>query len=46
VDVILTGDKNFLSLDLNSPKPMTIAQLLESEFVDKRYSWKNMSRIL
>jgi len=34
VDVILTGDKDFLSLDLEAPKPMTIAQFLESEGVE------------
>ena len=31
VDVILTGDKDFLSLNLNFPKPMTVAQFLEFE---------------
>ena len=34
VDVILTGDKDFLSLDLSLPKPMTVAQFLEYEGVD------------
>jgi len=33
IDVILTGDKDFLSLVIDSPKPMTIAQFLESEGV-------------
>ena len=31
VDVILTGDKDFLSLDMEHPKCMTVAQLLERE---------------
>ncbi len=31
VDVILTGDKDFLSLDLEHPKCMTVAQFLEIE---------------
>ena len=31
VDIILTGDKDFLSLDLDYPKPMKIARFLESE---------------
>lgn len=31
VDVILTGDKDFLSLDLERPKCMTPAQFLEME---------------
>ncbi len=31
VDVILTGDKDFLSLDMERPKPMTAAQFLASE---------------
>jgi putative PIN family toxin of toxin-antitoxin system len=34
VDVILTGDKDFHSLDLDCPKPMTVAQFLEAEGVD------------
>ena len=34
VDVILTGDKDFLSLCLDCPKPMTIAQFLKSERVE------------
>jgi putative PIN family toxin of toxin-antitoxin system len=31
VDIILTGDKDFLSLDMEHPKCMTVAQFLESE---------------
>ena len=31
VDVILTGDKDFLSLDMEHPKCMTVAQVLERE---------------
>ena len=31
VDVILTGDKDFLSLDMEHPKCMTVAQFLERE---------------
>ena len=34
VDVILTGDKDFLSLNMEWPKPMTVAQFLESEGVE------------
>ncbi|MDR2163737.1 MAG: putative toxin-antitoxin system toxin component, PIN family [Clostridiales Family XIII bacterium] len=34
VDVILTGDKDFLCLDLESPKPMAVAQFLESEGIE------------
>ena len=34
VDVILTGDKDFLSLDMEHPKCMTVAQFLESEGVE------------
>ena len=34
VDVILTGDKDFLSLGLEHPKPMTVAQFMESEGVE------------
>ena len=34
VDVILTGDKDFLSLDLKHPKCMTAAQFLEEEGAD------------
>lgn len=29
VDIILTGDKDFLSLDMEHPKCMTVAQFLE-----------------
>lgn len=31
VDIILTGDKDFLSLDMEHPKCMTAAQFLESD---------------
>lgn len=31
VDIILTGDKDFLSLDMEHPKCMTVARFLESE---------------
>ena len=31
VDVILTGDKDFLCLDVEHPKCMTVAQFFESE---------------
>lgn len=31
VEIILTGDKDFLSLDLEYPKCMTVAQFLEIE---------------
>lgn len=31
VDMILTGDKDFLSLDLDRPKCITVAEYLESE---------------
>lgn len=31
VDIILTGDKDFLSMDMDHPKCMTAAQFLESE---------------
>jgi len=34
VDVILTGDKDFLSLDMEYPKPMNITQFLEFEGVE------------
>ena len=34
VDMILTGDKDFLSLDMEHPKCMTVAQFLESEGVE------------
>ena len=33
VDIILTGDKDFLCLDLKQPKCMTAAQFLENEDV-------------
>lgn len=31
IDIILTGDKDFLSLDMERPKCMTIAQFLDIE---------------
>ena len=31
VDIILTGDKDFLSLDMEHPKCMTVSQFLEME---------------
>ena len=31
VDIILTGDKDFLSLDMEHPKCMTVAEFLENE---------------
>jgi len=34
VDVILTGDKDFLDMDLDHPKPMTVAQFLEFEGIE------------
>jgi len=34
VDIILTGDKDFLSLEMEYPKPMTVAQFLEYESVE------------
>lgn len=34
VDVILTGDKDFLSLDIEHPKCMTVADFLTSEGVE------------
>ncbi len=34
VDITLTGDKDFLSPDMEHPKCMTVAQLLESEGVE------------
>ena len=33
VDIILTGDKDFLSLEMEHPRCMTVAQFLESEGV-------------
>lgn len=35
VDIILTGDKDFLSLDMEHPKCMTVAQFLESEDLEE-----------
>ena len=35
VDIILTGDKDFLSLGLERPKCMTVAQFFESEGVEE-----------
>lgn len=35
VDVILTGDKDFLSLDMEHPKCMTVAQFLESKDIEE-----------
>lgn len=35
VDIILTGDKDFLSLDMEHPICMTVAQFLESEGVEE-----------
>ena len=34
VDIILTGDKDFLSLDMEHPKCMTVAQFLDIEGVE------------
>lgn len=34
VDIILTGDKDFLSLDMEHPKCLTAAQFLQSEGID------------
>ena len=34
VDVILTGDKDFLSLDMDHPKCMTVAQCLKNEEIE------------
>lgn len=34
VDIISTGDKDFLSLDMEHPKCMTVAQFFESEGVE------------
>ena len=31
VDIVLTGDKDFLSLDMEHPKCMTVAEFLASE---------------
>lgn len=35
VDIILTGDKDFFSLDMEHPKCMTVAQFFESEGVEE-----------
>lgn len=35
VDIILTGDKDFLSLDMERPKCMTAVQFFESEGVEE-----------
>lgn len=35
VDMVLTGDKDFLSLDMEHPRCMTVAQFLESMGIDK-----------
>ena len=35
VEIILTGDKDFLSLDMDHPKCMTVAQFLESEGIEE-----------
>lgn len=34
IDVILTGDKDFLSLDMEHPKCMTVSQFLDIEGVE------------
>ena len=34
VDVILTGDKDFLSLDMEHPKCLTVAEFLENEGIE------------
>lgn len=34
VDVILTGDKDFLSLDIEHPKCLTVAEFLENEGIE------------
>lgn len=34
IDIILTGDKDFLSLDMDHPKCMTVAQFLDVEGVE------------
>lgn len=34
VDIILTGDKDFLSLDMEHPRCMTVAQFLDIEGVE------------
>ena len=35
VDVILTGDKDFLSLEMEHPRCLTVAQFLEEEGVER-----------
>lgn len=35
VDIILTGDKDFLSLEMEHPKCMTVAQFFENEGVEE-----------
>ena len=35
VDIVLTGDKDFLCLGMKHPKCMTVAQFLEEEGVEK-----------
>lgn len=35
VDIILTGDKDFLSLEMDHPKCMTVAQFFENEGVEE-----------
>ena len=35
VDIILTGDKDFLSLEMEHPKCMTAAQFFESEGLEE-----------
>lgn len=35
VDIILTGDKDFLSLEMEHPKCMTVTQFFESESVEE-----------
>ena len=35
VDIILTGDKDFLSLNMEHPKCMTVTQFFESEGVEE-----------
>lgn len=35
VDAILTGDKDSLSLDMEHPKCITVAQFLESEGIEE-----------
>ena len=42
VDIILTGDKDFLSLEMEHPRCMTVAQFLESEGV---MEWTSKSHL-